>query len=351
MKKILISLFLVLVLAFSGCGCNPATLLDFSQASLGESATVGYSETRTYNVTFAENYSFGDDYDFSKNKSLKEKNVTYTFENGTYVTNLSIISVSDDLPFSSALLEESIAKEKYIIRLQTAFNITAKYSADGFAPHIDSVITDSYFMPSDASYAPIYSKTVNDSSHLNYTGDSAEVQTSKSTEEIVYNKDKYKVTKTIGTNKPETKEYGYTYRTLIDNTALLFALRNFKGVTEEGKAAVMPVVSSTYGEAKTLEVKYSKKQNLTINVGSEDVVFPVKALAFKISSSTASCIGGNNIHVGRAQLAFVQSGDAKVGDTVKTGFNAELVKYVQPLTAYGSFVTMGALEYTLVSVS
>ena len=57
MKKILISLFLVLVLAFSGCGCNPATLLDFSQASLGESATVGYSETRTYNVTFAENYS------------------------------------------------------------------------------------------------------------------------------------------------------------------------------------------------------------------------------------------------------------------------------------------------------
>lgn len=358
MKKIITALLLVIAFTLSGCGCSTATQLSFSRATFGENSfsTQLKTEKRTYSVELDENYVFND-VEFKKNKTLIENDVTYSFENGSYVTELSVISKTNELPFESDLLNAEISSDKAIIHYQTRLNVTAKYSVDEFITHEDYVYTDSYFLCDEYSYAPLYSCTESKNSHLNYSAKESSVKVEQSKNTIVYQKDKYTVTK-LNTSQenptPIVNDYGYTFRTLVDNSQLLFVLRNFIELKEVSDAVLLPTVSYHYGDVKNLSITYEDKLDKTCYIDGKETTVPTNAYSFVISSTSTSCVGSGTRNVGREQLVFIQNAQSYLGSgdnkTPVKEMKADLVEYAEPLTAYGQFYIMGALVYKLTSI-
>jgi|GEM_PF-2134694 len=348
MKRKLFYTIVSIVLAIvcfsaTACSCGGTPALSFSNgwnlnaAGTTSLDTIGYTETATYSVALDDDFITGE-YNFKKNDALDEQ-VEYAYESGVYTTITKIVPISSDVPNYDCDILTGEDAPGSLIHLTTTYTVNAKYTfkdnAENNYDETDYITTETYFCLSNASFTPIFSRSEGKYASLYVDDDSAYVMEVEYKNEITYSKNSYTITKfnTDDTVK-DTKTYNCSYKTAIDNTQLLFVLRN---VTLEEKATTsLPTVAPAYGDAKTLNVERFADEAQKITVNGKEQNVPTSRLAFEINST------GNS---GKAQLVYIQSAKTK-----KLNMNSLLVKYVEPLTAYGSFYSMGALVFTLKTV-
>ncbi len=343
MKKIVISLGLVAILLFAGCSCNSASPLSFTNSwNDGTNPNIGYTEVHKYSVSYDDNYSSGD-YNFAKSNDLSKEAFGFSFSNGSYETTLTVVD-KGQIP-TGATSDILDGYNEGVFKYLTKFKITANYACADNA-YEDYVTTESYFCGSSASFAPIYSKTENKSSILSIKNGKASVKEIHTLNEIFYSKKSYTIKEYDAVSKEllDTDKYSYSFKTAVDNTQILFALRasTFKS------SITLPAVNTTYGSVQRLAVKaYQDNVTEQITVNSNSADCEMQCISFMLSSASASCVGNGTTNTGRAQLVFKQ---AKEND-VLTKNKGQIVKYVTPLSTYDTFYLMGALVYQLDSVA
>lgn len=330
MKKFLSSLALATVMLFAvGCSCSEAAVLAFDNLWKGEN--IGYKESLSYNVSYIADYNeFG--YSFTKSDTLS----AFTFDaNGTYTSVYEILSKEDPtvpeiVKNNEAYTMDSISS---IIRATTRLDLSATYVlGDKTETSEDFIHTTAYFFNSQSSFAPVY--TEREISYLYPTVGTSDfvLHELKGKDITEYGKDKYKVSTYYG-ETAET-EYDYTYKTLIDNSSLLLAVRNKK--LDKDTSYTLPTVHPSYKSAQNLRLTHfaDKEKEITFDYNGEEktVNFGLNGLSFVVGTINNS---------GMAQIVFVQNGE-------KDGIDKSLiVEYVSPLVENGSFQKMGALKYTL----
>ena len=353
MKRLFIP-FVALALAatemFSGCSCVPTTPLTFNNHFNGEAnsvPTVNYSETLVYSVKNINSYADN----FSKSEQLNDI-ISYEM-NGEYTMTLKVMDKSEvsETITSDILSDTSI---NVVYNLKTQLNLQTSYSADyniyqedeNATPvkekaFNDVIKTEVYFLESGHSFAPVWSKTEVNSSYLSVNDENkAMIYTLNYSQTIAYDKDEYVITTYNEGTELDPVDYGYTFKTLIDNNMLLFALRNIS--IEFEKTSSLPTVHATYGDKQTLTVKIEAEGTandftITIDGTEQKGNIPVKEYSFVRSDSS---------NTGLPQYVVLQK-----SKTEKIAYKAYMLKYVSPLTTYGSFLNMGGLEYTLIEVS
>lgn len=346
MKKRFLAIICAVLLVcplLNACGCSSLDALSFNSDIFGGSTPApGYKETATYVVE----YKNSSDY-YEKDESVTDDILTLDFTNGTYTTELEVLTGIPSTVKTDIELSSSTAVYKLTTKLSIDVNYTATKAGKSVA-RTDTIDSEVYFYSS--AFAPLYSKTT--SSYTCISGsDDVKFSIIDSKSEITYNSSKYTVSKDYakydasgekveidGTNLT-TNDYKYDSKTLIDNAELLFCLRGLT-VAEESTVSI-PTVSSGYGEYKALSVKNTAEgeKEVAIKLNGEDktATVKVKNLSYAISSTSSS---------GVSQKLVVQNG---ANDVI--GSNALLLEYAEPLTVYGSYVKLGTLLYTLKEVN
>ena len=139
----------------------------------------------------------------------------------------------------------------------------------------------------------------------------------------------------------------YTYKTVIDNAQLLFAIRNID--IQQEQAIQIPVVSYQYAEAKNLIFANNgenKIKDISINYNNIDSTntyteITVAQYSFGINSINAA---------GAKQILYVQKAQENAGQNAPP-YKSLLYRYVAPVIEYGAFSSLGSLVYTLESVT
>ncbi len=353
MKRILIpfvALALAATMMLGACSCVPTTPLTFNNHFNGEANTVpsvNYTETLVYNVKHIDSYADN----FSKSEQLTDDVIKFEI-NGTYEMTLTVMDKSDVAKtLTSDIFDTDIGNVVY--RLQTELKLQTSYSADYTIYQenedatpvkektFDDVIkTDVYFLESGHSFAPIWSKTDVKSSYLSINDENkASVYALNYSQTIAYDKDEYVITTVNENNELEPEDYGYTFKTLIDNNSLLFALRNIN--IEVEKTYALPTVHPTYGDDQTLTIKNKEERtdnNVKIILGGQEQTSSITVKEYSFVRSDSS-------NTGLPQFVVIQK-----SKTENIPYKAYMLKYVSPLTTYGSFLNMGGLEYTLTEV-
>lgn len=347
MKKIFICLISVItacILAFAGCDCAMVNPLTFSSAFAGEdNDPSSYLEVAEYKVEYTDNY---------QNLLIKDKTldnyVTFSFSNGSYKTTLQTINKTtfDSLQIESDVVNDLPENASTIYKYTTELKITASYDVKGSEKHeyTDTITTETYFCSYRLSYSPIYSKTSNSYSSLALSGGVLLVATGESECETVYNKTEYTLTEKyyqrIGNDRflldEKQTSIAYDQKTVVDNTQLLFILRNID-VAEQAYYG-LPTVSYQYGDAKILvckNVNFSSKA-FNFNYCGQEHSSQLTVRNYNVSLS-------NGLNSGLPQYATVLKEKTDTINQVLT------LSYVQPLVCYGAMYCMGALEYTLTS--
>lgn len=312
---------LALVLPY---GCSGKTILSFNNSyNGGANATVepGLSEICEYSVRFNKNENFSGAY---------ISDVDYT--NGTFVTALKVLSDYED---GGALPETDLyntAERSIVLKFSLSFSVKAIYTVNGTDKIFDDTIeSTAYFLPSEKSFAPLYSKTEKHSG--NPFGEDGEYL--DETTEIVYYGSSYKIT--VG---GATESIDYTPKTLIDNAQLLFAVRCFDISSTETR---IPVVASAYKSAKTLAFTSDSDESKTysINYNGTPADYSVRIKNCRLSLSTSK-------EAGQAHKFAVQ----KAGGDLQ--YKAYLTYYSQPMIinigdGFPSY--LGDLTFTLSSIT
>lgn len=361
MKKILTSFLaiaLALVSLLGATGCNKATQLNFTSefSNSNEELSPEYSETVTYDVSYVKDYNSSLSRDSAVTDELLDLDVT-----GTYVTELSIVN---NLP--SQAKSKISTENSYILYFTTDLALTVTVNGQTFN---DRVVTDAYFLSAGMSFAPLYTKVSNDSTNISLKSSAnspAKVVTSKSYFIYVtdYQNENYTVNKYTFDNEqafeqgitagkhmngsPATydKKDDYYFRSVVDNTQLMFLIRNL-GLNKEA-SSTLPVIAPAYGVKSNIVVnnQSENKKNLLIdivsnstNVVNGEVEFLVKNLVIKNGSTKNS---------GTPHFAILQK---KPSDVSAIPFNSLLLEYAHVLTDTGSARKLGALKYTILSVS
>jgi len=348
MKKRPIAFFIAVLAAFSailsGCSCSGDSTLSFNSIN----AT---AETLSYTVKQV------DDYGSIKKSAELDKYFTFEYSVGTYTTTLEETSKSDEEIKNSDILEIKDAKGDALIanvyKLTTDFEIDLTVTINGQEPylHKEKITTKTYIASHGASLAPLYAKEDAEYAIISVGSDKAEIKIVKSVSETFYNKDEYRTVKTYkdfktdetvnldGVEAQETTTK-YTFRSAIDNAELLFAIRGLK--IEEKASETIQAVSSGYEAPQPIKITntaLAEKQFTLKNYnGAENVTETIKysSLSFSLDKTNAS---------GTPQYASVQTEEK--GNIKNTCL---LLEYVKPLITYGTFMSMGALEFTLNSV-
>lgn len=342
-KRIFASLALCLacMFGFSGCSCMGTPLLQFKNSFMGTSDTIdppsGFTEILTYSVQHVDEY--GSHYGTS-NTIDKE---IYEFSDGLYVTTLKTLTslpetIESDIPDSLPSDAKTIYHLNTKLSLKATYKNCSEYleceAGDGI--YNDFIETDVYFCSYKRAYAPIYTKTVSDYSFLVLTESGNIIRRLKAERETLYNTDTYTMYENIN-NLTDSHTYEYTFMSLIDNAELLFTLRNLD-LEEEGRTLI-PTVSYTYGDAQDL---------LITNEGNSVELAEVNGIKEDISLSQYSFVKSNTTSAGTEHLVYIQR---KTEEQKQLAYNSLLYKYVSPLTTYGNIMPIGALVYTLTSVS
>ena len=316
---------------FAGCSCAPTITLSFSNNwDPQNSANFGHVETYVYDVNFATEY-VENDYTIRQSAGLSNA-VGINFKNGVYIMTLSVLDKTNLETNKDSTVFEGLSADYKVIRIQSLLTITSEYTPKDkpTESYEELVKTDCYMLDTKNALAPIYSYTENRFSVLSISGGETEIKKAFNSTEILYNKDSYKMIQKVF--NPDTSElidtkeenYSYTFKTIIDNNNLLFALRNVNLTQESAKT--LPVVSGTYGTATDLSINYINDVNVNVN----SVDYTAKRVSFARSSQSTQ---------GQPQLVYIQTGE-----------NAKslMVKYVTPMAEIGpSYNTLGALVYTL----
>lgn len=340
MKKLsltVISLALALTMAFSLAGCSQKTQLSFNQNVLGGQASTGLLETLTYSVDLVDNYN-----DLVlKSSVIKDEIVKYQFTDGKMIVKLSAF---DFLP--DGITTDINWTDSKIYHLETDFSINVDYTiGENQLTHTDTIYSSCYFLSQGHSFAPIYSDYKVNNAYLRLPtsdGEKAQVEIHEYEYITSYNQSKYTMVTNVLGEQPNsnTKEFEYTYKTLIDNTQLLFALRSF--TVAEKTSHNLSVVSPSYGIEKTLAVTLKDSSTFRNNKGIAfgDVIandIPVNNVRYIINATE---------NTGSYHFLKIQK-----SATNELPFKAYMVEYAAPLLAFGTFNCMGAMVYTLESVS
>ena len=356
MKKTLLSLLLCLAILFAGTGCGTLAELSLGTAWLGSGTErSGVTETLKYSVTFDENFTEGDSYSFKKDSALD--GLFYNYKNGEYTTTVSVIerfNLPDNVKESDIFTTHTIDT---VYKITSELKITAVYTTEeGEKEFNDSIITKSYVCNSSSAYAPVYSLTEYDCLIPMYKEAennkkymiAKETNRQKYVAEIFYNSSSYTL-KTFDYDayaenpsvEPESsKEKNYTFKTVIDNNELLFAIRNCALVKDN--SAVLPTINVAYVDYTNIAVKNNEELTLKLkNVSNNGAAITEE----EVSASLFS-FGKSDMNSGRSQLVYIQNKASK-----NLAMKSLLVKYVTPLTMYTSnYYCMGAMVYTLNSV-
>ncbi len=354
MRKIftaVLSTALATTLALGSIACSSETQLSFTDAwNNGVSSNhKSIVETLTYSVTHVENYNDL----ITKASDVTSDVLDFHYDEGTYVQQLSASSTLPDTVPNN--LSEELYANSLFYHLHTELSIPAYFDAggeEGPITHTDTVITDAYFLSAGQSFAPIWSKTsVNNTFVTIGSGNNLSATAKVYSYDYIfeYGQKEYKMTSINHTadDYQTEKTFEYSYKTAIDNTQLLFALRNIK--LEENVAFKIPTVSPSYGAPKTLAVTHKEKSTYTntINFVSPDVNFNKEV---KISVKNAHFLIDSMRDTGAFHYIKIQ--DAPTAETTsEVPFRSLITEYSAPVISFGAFKCLGAMVYKLTAVT
>lgn len=354
MKKIFIAALLFCLTIFS-FGCNSGAGITFGNRwNSGNAPSVLSSETIKYEVTYSDSYKEGD-YNYSKTAG-KQDVIDYVYGTGEYTVNLSVYNASKSLPCGeSEIIDELLSKEDQLIyRLETEFSIPVSFrltEEDEYTVVTDTIKTDCFFLKSDSTFSPIYAAGKNVST-LFYNGVKNTAARSAYSYKNVYNKNQYTVTKSeLNAQTDEVvsvveNTYKYEVGKLVDNDSLLFVLRNSS--VKINNSVSLSTVAAAYGVSERLTSKYISDTtgNFDVNYKGEQKSgeSQLKVLSLNMSG-TQGCT--SNYFTGKPQLIYLQ----KEADSVISADRSVMMRYVEPLTVYGSYKVLGALVFNVKSIS
>lgn len=341
MKKLLtflLSVAITVIPCLALAGCSSATEISFTKDFDAEySLDYGNKETAVYNVSFNDNY----DSTLRKNPKITDSMLTFDTQ-GTYTTVLSkeigTVALYDGSNLASL-------NSPTVYRYTTTLSLNVTYTLNGGEQQnvTDTITTETFFLDKDYAYAPIRSTTAYDCTHFSI-GENPSANKLVYNASVLYNKNGATSSVTTADASKKTS-VEYTLKTLIDNTQLLFALRNF--TVAVNKSATFAVKTYAYDKATYLRINNKGKSTLTLDdvtvsaVGSPaldyngEVSVPVKSYAFKIDEK---------YNTGINKLVFIQ--EDKVADKL---CNRSIVcEYVEPVMS-GATTVLGALVYKLSS--
>ena len=354
MKKLTLSLIsLIVCLCFMLSGCSKPAILSFSQAYLGDNTNT-IKEQLTYQVKYQQNFGT----EFTKDTSITSDIIDFDYQ-GTYTLSWEATS---SLPEKSSLFEKTISgnvaslEKNTFYLLKSNLQITATYNKiNNQVPEVttyeDYILTETYFVSRNNSFAPIHSETDAKYSFIATSGSVATIGQTNYSFYVTYNKDFYTTYTKLKDDQDFTKQtHKYNYRTIIDNNQLIFLLRNLTIETDD--TAELLAVSMQYGQPTELTIKnrggsqirYAQGETLTINGTAFDSQdqntteerVPVNQLGFLVNSIQGA---------GKEQIVFIQSG--KAGNLPNTALP---IQYIQPLVAQTSYKSLGVMSYKLVDI-
>jgi len=338
MKKklcVLLSTLLFCITLFGcGQGCSSNSNLTFKSDYFSSSVLPpDFKETLTYTV----NYDDGVYYSVS---SLIDK-TAFSFGEGSYVTELSLEArypengeISDDIDLGNSK----------IFKYTTTFTMPVTYNSVDYTfdnnnenNFLDIIETETYFCLMEKSFAPLYSKTTVDYTVFSQTANQKTVSKVKYVSTFKYGAESCTNVFIQDGTQTKTESFDYDFGTLIDNTQLLFAIRNLS-VTKNTPVS-LPVVSTAYKNQTDILVSYIKTEPVSVKLeGQADITVNADKLSFSINSTKNS---------GKEHFVYIQ----KDGNYELLQNKAYVVIYVQPLIAYGNFESMGSLEFELINAS
>jgi len=373
MKKILLSfcsIILVLTLALSGCSCAPTTPLSFNNNFAGESgADNSFStETLTYKIEYVQSYSSTLEMDSRLNSELVPK-----YENGKCVTKFEYDvgrlpdGIQTDINYSDSQIHH--------LTNQMDIDVTVNSTT-----YHDKILTEVFFYSSGYAFAPIYSKTTlkNTMISISATDNTVTETVAIYQYETSYNLANYKMSKkaysvdikglsekeariqsntilkdvditnldqTKLTDMEEIKTFDYSIKTCIDNTQLLFAMRNLS--IKEEQSSSLPTISPTYGQAKDISVTNNSESVKDVAITYNGTPYGSQVEPAKIPVQNLSFVIGGTNNIGTAQHVVIQKSKSESFPY----FRALPLEYTETLIEYSNFSLMGALQYTLTEVT
>ena len=370
MKKLLIGLMVILSLVFTGCSCSPVVTLSFSNAWIdGDYNQPGTKEVLTYQVDFVEDLIIGD---YSFKSEIKDGDFTYSIGTGSYVSEIQLISATSSLldGYQSDILDEIVSGtgRKILLYQKTRLEIPFTYQRGDSAPQTnnDFVETHTYFLENGNAFAPILSTQESKMSIVSIVSSSLNVVVQHMKTSTVYNKNnlsssvKVFAVESTGSYVEGDLMYqddfnrDYSFKTVIDNSSLLFALRSM--AFNNANSSSVSVFATQYGGPRSLTIAYEKNNNTVddFNVNLNGTAMPKEEIQLACHSfvlnSSEGCQGNTN--TGRKQLAYINTPKEDGSIYASIGSNRSIVmKYVEPLIEYGGYKTLGALVYKLNSIS
>lgn len=377
MKKLFIGIIatllsLLFTLSASGCGCVSSSPLAFNNGFYGTSDSkpgVGYTETLVYKVKNQDSY---DQY-LTKNPAIDEV-MDFSY-NGTYTVVLKTKSHLDDtLPYEvmNSDIVRNVADNTgncLIYEIVATLEYTSVYTIDNTtSTYQDRVVKTVYTCSSEHSFAPLFATTESKFSIVKLaTNGAAQIEVQTYSDSVTYSNSSYQIKKTANTVEM-SKDVTYSYRYLIDNNQLFFAIRNLS--VPKSSSVALPTTSTTYEQTKNLVVKnedeYQRDFDLYVRINGIDVIgdgvdgnlvigeeqgpdyvsakisVPVRKMSYILDNGSLS---------GSKQFLVVQNGKVMDGDSTLLDNFALPLEYASMICSYGTFVRMGALVYTLEQVS
>lgn len=354
MKKLLfvvLSLILALLFAMNGCSCAVTPPLEFTKAYLGESGNANYSEILEYSVGYQSSYQSITNSSNVDNAKIPDYKGTYVVEFSNSLNFVLPDGITTDIDYE----EQSYHYLKSTLSLDVTFNGKT---------YNDKIISEVYFYSKDWSLAPVYSKTTMKNTYLSLTSESVDQKIYQFS--VLYNKDKYTLTKTYynseenedinliditntDVNSPNYfntaklvamsgngNSHEYNIRTVIDNAQLMFAMRNSNVDT-----LTLPTLSFAYEQPIDISASYKNEANYTFDSliyngeNKDNTNMTVKNIEFFINAT-------NNR--GSAKYVTIQKEAVK---DIKN--NALIVEYAEPLLS--GLSNIGALVYKLNKVT
>jgi len=353
MKKLFLGvtatfLSLLFTLSAGGCSCVGSSPLSFTNGFYGTSETkpgVGYSETLVYDVHNEEDY---DQY-LTKNPAIDDV-LDFSYD-GTYTVELKTKSYLDDsLPeqVKNSQVVKNVSESTgncLVYEIVATLSYQSKYVINQVeSTYNDYVIKKVYTCSSEHSFAPIYSTTESQFSIVRLSNDGvAQIEVQSYTDSVLYGNSSYQIKKSAN-GLENTNDVTYSFRYLIDNNQLFFAIRNLS--LSKSSSLSLPTVSTTYEQTKNLVVKnedeYQRDIELNVNGQTSTYNMPVRKISYVLDNGSLS---GSN------QFLIVQNGKVMDGETTLLDNFALPVEHASMICSYGTFIRMGALVYTLKSVN
>lgn len=353
MKKKFFAIFITIIILSTTLlsGCSSAVVLSFNNNfyNAQSSPSVNYKEQAVYKVEHdLTNYH-------KKDSAIQDEKLP-EFSNGTFKTTLEVLTGKpDNLQVDSEIFSElQIEGGPKLYSYTTEFSINVSWKDKEGQPHTD-VDTDEktiYFLSNGSSFAPIYTETKNNYTRFFYNNGEIELTDKVFFEgQTIYSKTKFttisKVKLDDGEWQQKSNTADYTYKTVIDNAQLLFAIRNID--IQQEQAIQIPVVSYQYAEAKNLIFANNgenKIEDISINYNNINSTntyteITVAQYSFGINSINAA---------GAKQILYVQKAQENAGQNALP-YKSLLYRYVAPVIEYGAFSSLGSLVYTLESVT